>query len=247
VKLIDKWIKSEAAQWTAAYAIAAFMWVLFLTVRWRRHMPAETRDLIDAGKPVIFCLWHGRMLLFAGAQPRPPKRIGVLASPHRDGRLIGNCAVALGYDAVFGSSSKRGVSALRGVAKLIEDGVPMAITPDGPRGPRMRLKPGALKIAQMTGAAMVAFTGSARPRKVFGSWDRFCLPLPFARAELHFGPPVYLPREADADTLERCRRALEDSLNALTNVAERSLGQEEIRAAAPGEHRKDAAGSHAGA
>jgi len=233
VKLIDKWIKSDTAQWIAAYAIAGLIWVLFLTMRWRRHLPEETRALLAADKPVIFCMWHGRMLFLSGAYPRPPKRIGVLASAHRDGRLIGNSLIALGYDAVFGSSNRRGVTALRGVAKLVAEGVPMAITADGPRGPRMRLKAGALKVAQVTGAPLVAFTGSARPRKLFNFWDRFCLPLPFSRGELHFGTPVYLPRDADAQTLEICRQTLEDSLNALTNAAERTLGQEEIQAAAP--------------
>jgi hypothetical protein len=95
----------------------------------------------------------------------------------------------------------------------------------------------------MTGAPLVALTGSARPRKVFGTWDRFCLPLPFARAVMHFGPPITVPREADAETLERCRQAAEDSLNSLTNAAERALGQEEIQAATP----EEGAGRHASA
>jgi hypothetical protein len=100
----------------------------------------------------------------------------------------------------------------------------------------MRFKAGAVKAAQMTGAPLVALTGSARPRKLFATWDRFCLPLPLARAEIHFGPPIYVPRDADAATLERCRQAAEDSLNALTNIAERALGQVEIRAATPDEN-----------
>ena len=99
----------------------------------------------------------------------------------------------------------------------------------------MRFKLGAVKAAQMTGAPLVAFTGSARPRKLFRTWDRFCLPLPFARAVVYHGPPVYVPRDADAAALERCRQSVEDSLNALTNEAERNLGQEEIKAAAPDE------------
>src|SRR3546814_18010581 len=102
----------------------------------------------------------------------------------------------------------------------------------------MRFKAGAVKAAQMTGAPLVALTGSARPRKRFGSWDRFCLPLPFARGIIHFGPPVYVPRDAAEATLERCRHAAEDSLNALTNAAEPSLGQEDkpaAPAASPGE------------
>src|SRR3546814_18621219 len=109
----------------------------------------------------------------------------------------------------------------------------------------MRFKAGAVKAAQMTGAPLVALTGSARPRKLFGSWDRFCLPLPFARGIIHFGPPIAVPRDADAAVLERCRRAAEDSLNALTNAAERSLGQAEVRAAAPDQLPNHPSGRHA--
>lgn len=247
MKLFNKATKSETAQRIAAYAIAGLLWVLYLTMRWRRHMPEETRGLLEAGKPVVLCLWHGRMLLLAGGWRRPPKRkrIGVLASSHRDGRLIGNCVIALGYEAVFGSSNRHGVSALRGVTRLIEQGVTMAVTPDGPRGPRMRFKPGPIKIAQITGAPLVAVSGSSRPRRIFDTWDRFCLPIPFSRGELHFGPPVYVPRDADAATVERCRQEVEERLNALTNLAERDLAQEEIRPAAPEETAGKAGRRHA--
>src|SRR3546814_11680450 len=71
------------------------------------------------------------------------------------------------------------------MSRLLVEGTTVVITPDGPKGPRMRFKAGAVKAAQMTGAPLVALTGSARPRKRFGSWDRLCLPLPFARGIIH--------------------------------------------------------------
>ena len=233
MKFLTTWIKSEAAQQLLGYGVAGLMWLFHLTVRWRRHAAPETQALLDAGKPMILCLWHGRMFFLSGGWARPPKRLGVLTSAHRDGQLVARGAKAFGYETVLGSRRRGGATALRGMNRLLSQGVTMTITPDGPKGPRMRLKPGAVKAAQMAGVPLVALTGSARPRKVFATWDRFCLPLPFARGEIHFGPPVYVPREADAETLERCRQAAEDSLNDLTNAAERTLGQEEIQAAAP--------------
>lgn len=231
MKIIDKGIKSEAAQKALGYGVAGLMWLFHLTVRWQRHIDPETQKLLDAGKPVILCMWHGRMFFLSGGWAKPPRRLGVLASAHRDGRLVARGAEAFGYETVLGSSRRGGVTALRGMHRLLDQGVTLVITPDGPKGPRMRFKAGAVKVAQMTGAPLVALTGSARPRKLFATWDRFCLPLPFARGVIHFGPPVFVPREADAATLERCRQAAEDSLNALTNAAERDLGQEEIPAA----------------
>jgi lysophospholipid acyltransferase (LPLAT)-like uncharacterized protein len=171
------------------------------------------------------------MFFLSGGWAKPPRRLGVLASAHRDGKLIARGARRFGYQPILGSSRRGGATALRGMSRLLLQGTTVVITPDGPKGPRMRFKAGAVKAAQMTGVPLVALTGSARPRKRFDSWDRFCLPLPFARGIIHFGPPIFVPRDADAATLERCRRAAEDSLNALTHAAERSLGQEETAAA----------------
>ncbi len=235
MKLLNTWIKSETAQRFFGYLIAAVMWLFHLSVRWQRHSDPQTQALLDAEKPIILCMWHGRMFFLSGAWPKPPRKLGVLASAHRDGQLVGRGAKAFGYDTVLSSSRRGGATALRGMSRLLGQGMTVVITPDGPRGPRMRCKLGAVKAAQMTGAPLVAFSGSARPRKLFKTWDRFCLPLPFARAVVHHGPPVYVPRDADAAALEDCRRSIEDSLNALTNEAERELGQEEIKAADPDE------------
>ncbi len=232
MKVLSNAIRSEPAQRLFGGCVAALMWLFHLTVRWRREIDPETRALLEAGKPVILCLWHGRMFFLSGGWAKPPERLGVVASGHRDGQLIARGAKAFGgYDTVAGSSRRGGVSALRGMSRLLDRGVTVVITPDGPKGPRMRFKAGAVKAAQMTGVPLVALTGSTRPRKVFDTWDRFCLPLPFARGVIHFGPPLYVPRDADDAALERCRQAAEDSLNGLTNAAERALGQEETKAA----------------
>jgi hypothetical protein len=232
MKFLSNAMKSEPAQRLAGLAVAGLMWLFHLTVRWRREIDPETRALIEAGKPLILCMWHGRMFFLSGGWSKPPRRLGVVASGHRDGQLIARGARAFGYETIAGSSRRGGATALRGMSRLLKEGTTVVITPDGPKGPRMRFKAGAVKAAQMTGAPLVALTGSAGPRKLFDTWDRFCLPLPFARGIMHFGPPVYVPREADADTLERCRRSAEASLNDLTNAAERALGQQETEAAA---------------
>lgn len=227
MKPLDEWMRSEPVQRLLGLFVASLMWLFHLTVRWQRHVDPETQALFAAGKPVILCMWHGRMFFLSGGWAKPPRRLGVLSSAHRDGQLVARGARRFGYETVLGSSRRGGATALRGMSRLLLQGTTVVITPDGPKGPRMRFKSGAVKAAQMTGAPLVALTGSASPRKRFGSWDRFCLPLPFARGVIHFGPPVYVPRDADAATLEHCRRLAEDSLNALTNAAERSLGQEE--------------------
>ena len=246
MKPLEGWLRSEPAQRLLGVLVASLMWLFHLTVRWERHVDPQTQALFDAGKPVILCMWHGRMFFLSGGWARPPRRLGVLTSAHRDGQLIARGARRFGYETVLGSTRRGGATALRGMSRLLMQGTTVVITPDGPKGPRMRFKAGAVKAAQMTGAPLVALTGSASPRKLFSTWDRFCLPLPFARGVIHFGPPVYVPRDADEATLERCRRSAEVSLNTLTNTAERSLGQEETPAA-PEPPAEEAAQHHASA
>ncbi len=239
VSLFKAWIKSEPAHQLFGYVIAFYWWLLLPLARWQRHVAAETQTLIDARDAMIICTWHGRMFFLAGGWPKRPPKFGVLASQHRDGRLIARAVEAMGYDTALGSSRRGGASGLRAVSRLVRQGVPMVITPDGPRGPRMRVKLGAIKAAQMTGAPLVPFSGSTRPRKVFNSWDRFCLPLLFSRAVVYWDAPLYIPREADDTALERYRALLEERLIALTNQAERDLDQEETQAADPEEGARD--------
>lgn len=237
MKILKTWFKTERAQSVVSTILAGAIWMFYLTVRWRRHIDPETRKLLEAGKPVIICYWHGRMFLLSGGWRKRPKKLGFLNSGHRDGRIMANALIKVGYVSVSGSSRRGGAMALREINRLLRAGTPLAITPDGPKGPRMRVKAGAVKAAQMTGVPLVAFTGSAAPRKLFNTWDRFCLPLPLSRAPVYWGPPIYVARDADETELERCRLAIEQSLNTLTNEAERSLGQAETEAALPGEGR----------
>src|SRR3546814_18418353 len=90
------------------------MWLFHLTVRWQRHVDPATQALLAAGTPVILCLWHGRMFFLSGGWAKPPRRLGVLTSAHRDGQLVARGARSFGYEPILGSSSRRCAPALRG-------------------------------------------------------------------------------------------------------------------------------------
>jgi len=95
------------------------------------------------------------------------------------------------------------------MVRWVEKGGCMAITPDGPRGPRMRAGPGAVKLARAAGAPLLPLGWSTTNAIVFKSWDRFFLPLPFGRGVIIWGEPVQVPAEADRDALEQARARLE--------------------------------------
>jgi hypothetical protein len=168
----------------------------------------------DAGRPVIFLLWHGRLLPLSWFH-RTWKLV-TLISPSRDGEYIAHVVGRWGYTVVRGSSSRRGGAALRELVRFVRAGRSIAVTPDGPRGPREKLKPGVLLVAQLTGCALVPVAAAADRAWWFEGWDRFLVPRPFARVRIAYGRPVRVRRDATEAELTEATSVLEDTLGELT-------------------------------
>jgi lysophospholipid acyltransferase (LPLAT)-like uncharacterized protein len=224
-------LRSKPVQVVLAWLAAQYIRLLYLTTQWTVVCPPSTESRLSTGKPFIACFWHGRMIVMRAALPRGTT-MHVLISEHRDGQLISRAVANLGVATVAGSSRRGGASALRSMDRLLAQGESIGITPDGPRGPRMRAKPGAIKAAQLSGVPILPVSGSVGRRRILQSWDRFCLALPFSRGIIHWGEPIEVPREADETEVERLRLLLEDGLNALTAEADRDFGQAAIEPAA---------------
>ena len=217
-----------------AWAAAFYISLVHRTTRWTVERPTESEAIIGAGRPFICCFWHGRLAMMLAARPAS-QPIHILVSGHRDGLLITRGIAHFGIASVEGSSRRGGAEALRRIAQLVKAGAAVAITPDGPRGPNMRAKAGAIKAAQLSGAPILAVTGAVNRRWLLGSWDRFCLALPFSDGVISWSEPITVPREADDAELERLRRLLEERLNTLTAEADRRCGQAAVEPApAPG-------------
>ena len=171
-----------------------------LGVTWRIRVVnrASSDRLRNAKRPVVFTLWHGEMLALLWQHRR--EGITVLISEHGDGEIITRVAESLGFGTVRGSTSRGADRALLGMCRAVESGIDVAFTPDGPRGPAERFAPGALVVAQRTGAPIVTVRVSASRSWRLRSWDRFMIPKLFASVTIAYGDPVYLsaasPREA---------------------------------------------------
>ena len=174
--------------------------------------------LRDRGTPCFMVIWHGR-LLPAGYYHRGRGMVGLI-SRSEDGEYIARVLRRWGYDAVRGSSSRGGMPALREIVRLARSGRTIAITPDGPRGPRQKLKPGVLAAARATGLPMVPVAAGADRAWWFESWDRFLVPKPFARIRVAYGSPFEVPRDAGPEEIEAIGRRLEAELNRLVEVVD---------------------------
>jgi len=164
------------------------------------------------GNPVIFCLWHNRLAISMMVHRRYRRKLAALVSASKDGALLAAVLGKFGVDQVRGSSSRRGPQALLELATRGEMGYDLAVTPDGPKGPRYIAQAGVISLAQITGFPIIAVTCNTRRKICLKSWDRFQIPLPFSRCELILNEPIFVPREADAARREELRRELEDCL-----------------------------------
>src|SRR3984893_11281072 len=149
--------------------------------------------------------------------------VGWLISPSVDGELGAMMVRRFGAAVIRGSSTHTGARALRDYYQaLVKDNISPVITPDGPRGPRFKFKPGALLLAQMSGRPILPMSYAAS-RAWLIKWDKFVIPVPFARIAIAIGPPCYVPRVTDAASLERLQRQMEQELKRLYGVARAAL------------------------
>ena len=134
----------------------------------------------------------------------------VLTSASHDGAALAAVAKVMGLESIRGSSSRRGSTALREMVRAVGRGLDICVTPDGPRGPRYRLSPGVIKLAQMTRSPVMAvhlrFGSALRLR----TWDRFVVPLPFSRLTIIFDELLEVPRQMDNDAFEAKRIEVEN-------------------------------------
>lgn len=171
------------------------------------------RQFWRAGIPVVFALWHGRLL--PCTYHHRHQRVVTLISQHRDGEYIARVVHGWGYTTVRGSSSRGGVEALREMVRWVKAGRSLAITPDGPRGPREQMKPGPLLVAQRTGAPIVPVATSASRAWYFGGWDRFLVPKPFARLQIEYGAPLEVPRRVGEAEMAGLSQTLQGRMDEL--------------------------------
>jgi lysophospholipid acyltransferase (LPLAT)-like uncharacterized protein len=221
-----------AVQAALCWIVAHYIRLVWLTGRWRIEGDGDAKRLFEQGKPLIIATWHGRLLMTPFGW-RHSDRSHVLVSAHRDGQLIAGTLAHFKARTIVGSTRRGGADALRKLHRLMLQGGAVGITPDGPRGPRMRVSLGIIQLARLSGAPIFPLAYSARPRHVFETWDRFILPLPFGRGLFLWGEPLTVPRDAGEAVVETARRQLEERLNALTDRADTALGQPPIEPAPP--------------
>jgi lysophospholipid acyltransferase (LPLAT)-like uncharacterized protein len=165
--------------------------------------------------PVILALWHNRIFtlppLWQKFSSHRPK-LYVLTSASTDGAALARAMAVCGQGAIRGSSSRRGAAALIALKRALLSGADIAVTPDGPRGPRYVVQPGLIKLASITGAPIIPIHVRFSSAWRLKSWDRFILPKPFSHVRISFEPAVAVAPGLSEDAFEEERARLEQIL-----------------------------------
>ncbi|MDE3016104.1 MAG: lysophospholipid acyltransferase family protein [Pseudomonadota bacterium] len=210
-------LKAQATQAAAAWLLALYIRLVFLTSRVVRHIDPAAASYMQGKENGIFAFWHGRMMMMLAFTPEG-RDMYVLSTPHRDGQLSSRVVRRFGNRTIYGSSSRGGHSAAREMLRALEQGGNICITPEGPRGPLQVAQRGTVAIAKLSGKPVLPVAFSSTRQLCFDSWDKFVLPLPFGRIEFCAGAPMTMARNADD---EQARLAIERALNAELEKADR--------------------------
>lgn len=198
--------------------------VLNRTLRWKYIGLDGEERFWTHGEPRILAFWHSQQLLMPwiylnARKDKSCRKISVLISQHGDGRMVARAMKFLGIHSVAGSSSRRGREAMYNLIETIKNGDHIAITPDGPKGPACKLKPGVIRIAERSQAPIYPTAVAAERCWTFKSWDKMILPKPFSRMVMIMGEKIVIPQGLTEEEFQKQAQKVEDALNQLSSRA----------------------------
>ncbi len=206
--MLKRLLRSRPVRWLLCRLIGLYLDLALRSGRWNIEADPATWSLLTgrSGSTVIVVFWHEYLplvpiLWWRARRENPSLSLIALISRHRDGRMIADVMRRWDIQSVDGSSADRrrpdkgGTAALRRLLGLLGEHKVVCLTPDGPRGPRRVMRPGAAHLAAYSGVSVVPIAATCRPARRIGSWDRMMLPLPFSRGSILCGAPISVSRQ----------------------------------------------------
>lgn len=221
MKLSKKIIRSEFVKKLACKLV--YLYIKFVLFTSKVQVIFQDFDFSEYEQSqVILATWHGRVMIMPIINPSKRPSCAIV-SDHNDGRLIGGVIAHAGVELIYGSSNKRRISSLREIMSGIKRGLNFLITPDGPRGPARQVDGAIINIASSSQLPIIPASCSARSVKIFNSWDKFMLPLPFNEIIIIFDKPIMIPKNITINEKHQYNEMLRKSLDQITDLADERI------------------------
>jgi len=210
------------------FALRIFLWRITLwwckSLRIEKVNAEQFEELKRQEENYVVAFWHGSMLVgWFLHRPQNEKKVSALVSQSEDGEYLSTILEKWKYTMIRGSSHIGGKEAMRLMIDEVRRGSSLAITPDGPRGPRHEMKIGAVKTAQQAQAPLVLAGIASEKKKVLRSWDKFEVPMPFSKVVVKYSEPVSVLMELNGKPLDDFNSEMERRLRLLTQETEQIL------------------------
>tara|TARA_B100000749_G_C18419615_1_gene462883 strand:- start:791 stop:1462 length:672 start_codon:yes stop_codon:yes gene_type:complete len=215
-----KILRTKLAYSVICWVGAKYIKFVSFTNSWSFINKKYVENLWKKNEAFILCFWHGRLLMMPLSWNKK-KKINVLISTHSDGQLLSKTVKHFNIETITGSSSKGGSEAIRNIIKSLKSGISIGMTPDGPRGPRMKVNSAIIKIASLTGHKIVPLSYSVKKKFFLNSWDKFLVALPFGKGCFVWGKPIKIKKNISTNEDLKLSKRLENNLLKLTKKADR--------------------------
>ncbi len=214
-----KILRTKLAYSVICWVGAKYIKFVSFTNSWSFINKKYVENLWKKNEAFILCFWHGRLLMMPLSWNKE-KKINVLISTHSDGQLLSKTVKHFNIETITGSSSKGGSEAIRNIIKSLKSGISIGMTPDGPRGPRMKVNSAIIKIASLTGHKIVPLSYSVKKKFFLNSWDKFLVALPFGKGCFVWGKPIKIKKNISTNEDLKLSKRLENNLLKLTKKAD---------------------------
>ena len=182
---------SQLLKYLVAFILYSYLKLVYLTTRWIYVFPNKSsEDLWKKMGSTIAVAWHDRLAILPKSIMHKNKQFHILASPHNDGIIIASVLKMLGFNIIPGSTNKNSMLAVKNIMNVLKLGENVAITPDGPRGPRHQINSNIIAIARKCNACILPISCNATNSFSLRSWDKLIFPLPFGTIHVYIGEPI---------------------------------------------------------
>lgn len=192
------------------------------TTRWK--IQGEESFFLERskGRSIIFAFWHSQLMImpFLYSALARGRKVSAMISQSRDGQIVSDLIERFGFDPIRGSSSRGGASALLRLSRKLREGFDLAISPDGPRGPRFYAQQGLVALALTSGCPIIPAAYNVKRKKVLDTWDHFMIPTPYNSGALAIGPSIQVSSNSDPIYLESKLKEVQKGLEEVNHQAE---------------------------
>jgi hypothetical protein len=212
-------LKSEIILKIFGFLIFLYLHIVYYTSKKSFTYSRKFEKKAYHSKSTLIAFWHNRLALIPFIAPINIK-VNILHSGHRDGNIIRNIMHLFNFKTISGSSNKDGAKAIRQILRTVKNNESVAIVPDGPRGPIYKINGAIAKIASKTKTSIIPLSYNCKRKKVFNSWDKFILPLPFNEISFFFGDPIDIKYNASENDIKNVESMLKKSLDKISDQAQ---------------------------